>query len=227
MKIIGHRGAAELAPENTIKAIEAGIKAGADAVEFDIRRTHDDKFIVFHDITLERITGNKSRVNNLDLDDIRALHTFHGEPIPTLDEALKARGKTTALIEPKGSGWAEILAQSLEKHMPSLHVCVIAYNHQELGIFHRLLPDVPCYALERHNAFKAMNDARRLGFSGVDLNFWLLNPFTYLYARFLHLDVLIYTVNRQFFMRYFHWFYPKVGITTNRPDVLKKLTAKR
>lgn len=34
--VIGHRGAAAVAPENTIEALAAGVEAGADAVEFDV-----------------------------------------------------------------------------------------------------------------------------------------------------------------------------------------------
>ena len=34
--VVGHRGAAALAPENTIEALAAAVEAGADAVEFDV-----------------------------------------------------------------------------------------------------------------------------------------------------------------------------------------------
>jgi glycerophosphoryl diester phosphodiesterase len=34
--VIGHRGAAAVAPENTLEALEAAVAAGADLVEFDI-----------------------------------------------------------------------------------------------------------------------------------------------------------------------------------------------
>jgi glycerophosphoryl diester phosphodiesterase len=34
--VIGHRGAAAVAPENTLAALEAGVAAGADLVEFDV-----------------------------------------------------------------------------------------------------------------------------------------------------------------------------------------------
>ena len=43
MNVIGHRGAANIAPENTILGIETAMKAGVDAVEFDIRVSKDLK----------------------------------------------------------------------------------------------------------------------------------------------------------------------------------------
>jgi glycerophosphoryl diester phosphodiesterase len=223
MKIIGHRGAAGLAPENTVKAIEAGIKAGADAVEFDVRRTKDGVFILSHATSLERIAGNKNLIKDLDFSEIRAVRTFNDEPIATLDEALHARGTTMAVIEAKGKGWAEDLVVALKKHLPSLHVCVISFNHSELAAFHELLPDVPCYALEYKNAIHAINFAAKHGLVGVDLNFWILNPFTYLYAHIRGLDILMFTVNQPFAMRIFSKLYPSAAITTNRPDILKKI----
>ena len=41
MLIIGHRGAAGLAPENTIDAMAAGVAAGVDMLELDVRLTRD------------------------------------------------------------------------------------------------------------------------------------------------------------------------------------------
>ena len=49
MLVIGHRGAAGLAPENTIEALRAGVKAGADMLEFDIRLTKDNITVLVHD----------------------------------------------------------------------------------------------------------------------------------------------------------------------------------
>ncbi len=38
---VAHRGASDVAPENTLVAVRAGITAGADLVEVDVRRTRD------------------------------------------------------------------------------------------------------------------------------------------------------------------------------------------
>ena len=43
--IVGHRGAKGVKPENTIPAIEYGIKSGADIIEVDVRRTKDNHII--------------------------------------------------------------------------------------------------------------------------------------------------------------------------------------
>ena len=49
IKIIAHRGASGLAPENTLGAFKIAIELGADMIELDIRPTKDQKAIVFHD----------------------------------------------------------------------------------------------------------------------------------------------------------------------------------
>lgn len=223
MKIIGHRGAAGLAPENTIRAIKTGIEAGADAVEFDIRQTSDGEFVLIHDVTLLRVAGDNSHVKDLSLNEIRNLETFSGEKIATLDEALRARGNAVAVIEAKSNSWAEPLAEYLKKRKPGLKACIISFHQEELLKFRSLLPGVPCYALERQNAFTTIRFARKEDLTGIDLNFWILNPFSYLYARLMGLKILVYTVDRPLYMRYIKTFYPKVGITTNYPNVLKKI----
>src|SRR4026207_1293717 len=54
--IIGHRGAAAHAPENTMASFHLALEQGADALEFDVRVTRDGEAVVLHDPTLERTT---------------------------------------------------------------------------------------------------------------------------------------------------------------------------
>lgn len=50
--VIGHRGAAGLAPENTLTAIRQAIALGVDAVEMDLQLTADGQVVVYHDFRL-------------------------------------------------------------------------------------------------------------------------------------------------------------------------------
>lgn len=52
MLIIGHRGAAGIAPENTLESLQAGLDSGADMLEFDVRLTSDNIPILAHDAHL-------------------------------------------------------------------------------------------------------------------------------------------------------------------------------
>lgn len=51
--VIGHRGAAGLAPENTLAAFAAALDMGVDAVELDVHLTRDGILVVYHDFTLK------------------------------------------------------------------------------------------------------------------------------------------------------------------------------
>jgi len=58
-KIIAHRGASGLAPENTLPAFEAAIAARADGVEFDVQLTRDGVAVVHHDYRLSSAIARK------------------------------------------------------------------------------------------------------------------------------------------------------------------------
>jgi glycerophosphoryl diester phosphodiesterase len=86
--IVGHRGAAGLAPENTLKAFRVGCENKADVVECDIHLTKDKKLIVIHDDTLDRTTNGKGWVKDHTLEELRKLDAGDGEKIPTLEEVI-------------------------------------------------------------------------------------------------------------------------------------------
>jgi glycerophosphoryl diester phosphodiesterase len=93
--VIGHRGAAGHAPENTLASFTKAAALGARWVEFDVRLTADGETVVFHDDTLERTTDGRGRVSDATLTRIKKLDAgrwfgkdFAGEPVPSLADAL-------------------------------------------------------------------------------------------------------------------------------------------
>jgi glycerophosphoryl diester phosphodiesterase len=115
IEITAHRGAATVAPENTIAAFNAAIAMGVDRIELDAMLTSDGKVVVFHDTDLRRIANDPRRIADMTLEQIRSIDAgtwfspeFAGEPIPTLDEAIIAASKGTLLnIELKSVGGDE------------------------------------------------------------------------------------------------------------------------
>jgi len=89
MEIIGHRGCAEQAPENTLLAIrEAACRL--PAVEIDVRRCGSGELVVFHDATLDRVTDAEGRISETPWSDLQELTVCDsGEPIPRLEAALQ------------------------------------------------------------------------------------------------------------------------------------------
>ncbi len=97
--IIGHRGAAGIAPENTLGGFRAAAALGVSWVEFDVQMTADGRAVVLHDDTLDRTTDGGGPVTALSLDEIAAFDAglwfdpaFAGETVPTLEEAIDLLG---------------------------------------------------------------------------------------------------------------------------------------
>ncbi|TCN29036.1 glycerophosphoryl diester phosphodiesterase [Sinorhizobium americanum] len=95
--IVAHRGGAALAGENTADALHAAARAGADAIETDIRLTKDGALICMHDDDLRRLCGDGRAVSDVDLATLKRL-------LPatmTLREALTASGSLGVLLDVK------------------------------------------------------------------------------------------------------------------------------
>lgn len=94
-KVIGHRGAAGVVPENTLAGFRHALSVGASWVEFDTQLTADKRCIVFHDDKLDRTTNGSGSVDDTPYATIRGLDAgtwfdpaFAGEPVPTLKDTL-------------------------------------------------------------------------------------------------------------------------------------------
>ena len=103
-KVIGHRGAAENAPENTLESFRAAAAEGARWVEFDAKLTADNAVIILHDDDLDRTTNGKGPAKLNTLAELKALDAgswfkpglqpgFAGARIPTLAETLRLLGE--------------------------------------------------------------------------------------------------------------------------------------
>jgi glycerophosphoryl diester phosphodiesterase len=107
--LVGHRGAMDVAPENTMPAFEAGLAGGADLLELDVQLTADEQVILFHDTDLFYKTAVRGQIGNFTADDLRRLDVgsyfdpqFAGLKMPLLDEMLAwAKDRVALMIELK------------------------------------------------------------------------------------------------------------------------------
>jgi len=100
--VLGHRGAAGHAPENTIVSFRKALELGADMIESDVHATRDGVPVLMHDPHVERTTEGRGLVSSFLLKDLLALdagYTFgpeggdfpfrdQGIRVPTLEQAL-------------------------------------------------------------------------------------------------------------------------------------------
>jgi glycerophosphoryl diester phosphodiesterase len=94
-KVIGHRGAAACAPENTLGGLARAAELGCTWVEFDVHLTRDDVPVVLHDRSLKRTTGIDAMIDDTHSEQLPAIDAgswfdpvWAGERIPTLAQAL-------------------------------------------------------------------------------------------------------------------------------------------
>jgi glycerophosphoryl diester phosphodiesterase len=90
-RLVAHRGAGKLAPENTLTSMRVGHAHGYRMVEFDVKLAADNVSFLLHDATLERTTSGRGRADALLWRELSRLDAggwhsakFAGEPLPTL-----------------------------------------------------------------------------------------------------------------------------------------------
>lgn len=145
MKLMGHRGARDKSPENTLRSFSHLIEAGIPAVEFDIHQSADGVWVVHHDDTLDRTTKGTGPLSNKTWDnDLSKIQTLEGDPLPRLEQVLEIFKKTSMelQIEIKSPGDFKNLAAVLKAGMDISKITVISFNHRWLYEFKKAAPDI-------------------------------------------------------------------------------------
>jgi len=148
--VIGHRGAAAYAPENTMESFQRAVALGAEALEFDVRRTADGEAVVLHDPTLDRTTNRTGPVGALTLAQLAGVDAgYHfsedggrttpfrgrGVTIPPLREVLAAFPGVPVMIEIKEPGVQAAVAQALRDTGAAARAVVAGSDWRALAAF--------------------------------------------------------------------------------------------
>ncbi len=156
---IAHRGLHNInasIPENSLPAFEKAVKKNFP-VEMDVRILKDDTVVVFHDLSLERLTGINSLLGSMSssaLNEISLLNTK--EKIPTLNEVLALiNGRVPALIEIKNEGKTGHLEPELLKILKNYkgEFAVQSFNPFSLFWFKKNAPGIPRGQLSSGSGF--------------------------------------------------------------------------
>ena len=178
--IIGHRGASNLAPENTIKAFKKAIELHADCIEFDILETKDEVIVVCHDEEISRLTGQHGLIRNLTFEKLKAFDFGEGEKIPSFEELIEVtKGKISLNCEVIVEGISNKVIDILKKYDIIDSVLVSSFKHQELIKFQKINPTIKLAYLE-HNDYKTPCPweirEQWIQFC-IDNNLYAINPF--------------------------------------------------
>ena len=145
---IGHRGAASLAPENTLRSFRAAVEVGVDLIEFDVLDLERGPLVLAHSDHLDEVSHGavSGRVRGLSLDALREV----APELPTLDEALaffvdeapqvglhvdlKLRSRLDELAAALGRHGLERRTVVSSFHISSLHALARAAPRVRVGI---------------------------------------------------------------------------------------------
>ena len=209
--MIGHRGAARCAPENTLAGLRRAKVLGCRWVEFDVRLTADSQLILLHDEGLKRTTNGRGKATALPLAAVRTYdagswfdRSFAGEPVPTLAEAVALLGELGlgANIELKasrgreaetGAAAADLLCRLWPAGLPA--PIISSFNHASLAAARDRAPGIARGALfgAVPKGWRAVAEA--LDCTTVNADHRLLRSSIVTEIRQTGYSVLAYTVN--------------------------------
>jgi glycerophosphoryl diester phosphodiesterase len=114
---VGHKGAAALEPENTLRSLARAVELGCDLVEFDVLELGDGTLVLAHSDDLLEVSHGAAR-GRVREQTLAALREVAPE-LPTLDEALEQIGRSGSVgvqVDLKGSGFEERVAAAIRRH---------------------------------------------------------------------------------------------------------------
>ncbi|KAG5312378.1 GDE1 phosphodiesterase, partial [Acromyrmex insinuator] len=81
MRVVAHRGGGYDYPENSLSAFRNSRRKGCNAVELDLRLTKDNIPILFHDSTIERLTGQTGTISEMTWEELREFDITYNHPL--------------------------------------------------------------------------------------------------------------------------------------------------
>jgi glycerophosphoryl diester phosphodiesterase len=212
-RVMGHRGAAAWAPENTLSSIRKAAELGATWVEFDVMLTGDGHPVLFHDDNLNRLTGLDAQMARTPYSRVKRLDAgrwfspcFAGEPVPSLEAALDLvcdldLGANIEIKPTPGRDveTAEVVldvaAAGLGRGRPP--PMISSFSRMSLAVARALKPDWPRALI----AFKVPSDwnttLRALGCRSFHLSSKVLNPPRVTEIKRAGYQVAAFTVNQK------------------------------
>lgn len=148
--IVGHRGNAAHAPENTIESFRQAVALGVDALELDVHLSGNGQVVVIHDPTLDRTTDRSGRVDRLTVAEIQSAdagarftndrgatwpYRGRGIHVPTLDEVMETFPEAPLLIEIKTPTASVATREVIEHHGAQQRCIVAAFNERAMTPF--------------------------------------------------------------------------------------------
>jgi glycerophosphoryl diester phosphodiesterase len=142
-----HRGASEYAPENTLSSFYLGLFCGANGIETDVQKTKDGVLVLFHDDTMDRVTGQTGCVADYTYQELLAFDVKKGDitaKITTLEAFLQryADKDLTFAIELKEAGIEKETADLIYKYNAQDKVIITSFKYDAIAQMKKCAPDL-------------------------------------------------------------------------------------
>ncbi len=179
MKIIGHRGARGLAPENTLASIQIALANNVDELEIDLRVTKDGIVILHHDTYLENASAKKFLIS---------LHTFSElkklkSDLSTFNEVLETISHSVPVyLDIKRSEPIDNIINIINNHLAkgwrTSDFLIGSKSQNTLRQVHAELPNIQKIIIEPWSGVRAIIRARQVGTTRLSMNQrWLWSGF--------------------------------------------------
>jgi glycerophosphoryl diester phosphodiesterase len=194
MLILGHRGASASEPENTLQAFEAAYAAGADGLEFDVRASKDGIAVLSHDRSLERRAADPRNIDELTLEEIKAVNVGRGYHVPTLAETLElCAGRGFLDIEIKQPGIEQAVLDALDGYTGDIGIS--SFDWHSLVEFRRLHSSIELWLLAVQFSDALFATAAELGARGIAMHHSQIDDVTRAGCEAQRYQLIAWTVN--------------------------------
>jgi glycerophosphoryl diester phosphodiesterase len=218
--VVGHRGAAAILPENTLKSFRYAIDLGVDFTECDVHLTWDDHLVVMHDEHVDRTTNGTGAIRRMTFEAIRSLDAGGGEQVPTFDEVLDTvQGKVKLLCELKGEGVEKAAVDAVIARKMEADVTFTSFWMDRIKKVKARREDLAIAAIFGNPSDDAIANAIEMGVGRIEINYRNLCLRMVRQVRDAGLDLTAWnpdTLEEQRAMIALG----ASGICSNRPDIL-------
>ena len=219
-RIIGHRGAAGIAPDNTKEGITAALNEDVDGIEFDVWLTEDGVPMLMH-MSLFHITGRFEFLPNLTHEEVEAIGEANDFHVPTLDDVLEILEDEDIeiFIEIKRPGDTIPTVEAVEDNGLTDRTTILSFIKASLDIISHRPIDTGLLTLSASELGVARaNDA---GARYVVSNGFLTTPETIERAHANGLELGVWKVDSPFWIERIMGMEPDF-IVTDRPDLARE-----
>lgn len=212
-KLIAHRGASSIAPENTLSSFKKAKFLGASMVEFDVMLTADKIPVVIHDENIKRTTDGRGLVNSFTFDELQKFDAgkwfskkFQGETIPSFQSVLELIDAydLTANVEIKPCQGEEpetvaVVMSYMNQYWPedNMPLLISSFNYNVLEMVRNFSPEQPLGLLMDKWDENWLLKVNELNCTSVHLNQRYVTQARVDALKKEALRVLAYTVNKE------------------------------